>query len=52
MVKTGDIIENPITGEKIRFLQTAEDTGGSLLQLPLVVKPCGLVAAAHIHPTQ
>ena len=52
MIKTGDVIENPITGETIEFLQTAEDTGGALLQLMLTVKPGGFVAAPHIHPKQ
>ncbi len=52
MLKRGDVIENPITGEKMEFLQTSEDTDGSLLQLILTVKPNGFVAAAHIHPIQ
>jgi quercetin dioxygenase-like cupin family protein len=52
MVKRGDVIENPITGEKIEFLQTSEDTDGSLLQLSLTVKPDGIIAAPHIHPIQ
>jgi mannose-6-phosphate isomerase-like protein (cupin superfamily) len=52
MIKKGDIIENPITGEKMEFLQTAEDTGGSLLKIMLTVKPNGFVAAPHIHPMQ
>jgi quercetin dioxygenase-like cupin family protein len=52
MVKTGDVIENPITGERVEFLQTAEDTGGELLQFRLVVQPGGFVTAQHIHPSQ
>jgi quercetin dioxygenase-like cupin family protein len=52
MIKTGDIIENPITSEKMEFLQTAEDTNGALLQVALLVKPGGFVAAPHIHPVQ
>ena len=52
MVRKSDRIENPITGETIIFLQNAEDTQGSLLQLELQVKPGGFVAAPHIHPEQ
>lgn len=52
MAKRGDVIENPITGERMQFVQTAEDTDGGLLQLMLTVKPKGFVAAAHIHPIQ
>jgi quercetin dioxygenase-like cupin family protein len=52
MIKTGDVIENPITGERVEFLQTAEDTGGELLEFRLTVRPGGFVTAPHIHPSQ
>lgn len=52
MVPKGDVIENPITGERIRFLKTAHDTNGKLLQLELFVGPRGFVAAEHVHPRQ
>jgi hypothetical protein len=50
MARKGDVIENPITGEKIVFLQTAIDTNGEILEFDLFVKPGGYVAAEHIHP--
>jgi quercetin dioxygenase-like cupin family protein len=52
MKKAIDIITNPITGEKMEFLQTAQDTCGTLLQIMLTVQPGGFVAAPHIHPLQ
>lgn len=52
MAKAGDIIEHPVTGEKVIFRKTAQDTGGELLQADLIVKPHGFVAAEHIHPLQ
>jgi uncharacterized cupin superfamily protein len=52
MIKTGDIIENPITVEKIQFLQTGEDTKGVQLKKKLMVKPDSFVVAPHIHPVQ
>ena len=52
MVKKGDRINNPITGETILFKQTARDTAGSLLQFELLVKTGGFAAAPHIHPKQ
>jgi len=52
MVKKGDRINNPITGETIIFQQTAKDTAGSLLQFNFLIKPGGFVAAPHIHPIQ
>ena len=52
MAKAGDVIEHPITGEKMVFRQTAQDTNGELLQIDLFVDPHGFVAAEHIHPSQ
>lgn len=52
MAKAGDVIVNPVTGERIVFLQTAQETGGELLQADLFVKPGGFVAAEHVHPHQ
>lgn len=52
MAKAGDVINNPITGERITFLKTAKDTGGSLLQFELVAQPGGFPVGAHTHPKQ
>jgi mannose-6-phosphate isomerase-like protein (cupin superfamily) len=50
MAKRGDVIEHPVTGERITFLQTAEETNGEYALLDLHVKPHGFVAAPHVHP--
>ena len=52
MAKRGKIIENPITGERMEFIQTSEDTEGGLLQLMLTVKPKGYIGVPHVHPYQ
>jgi quercetin dioxygenase-like cupin family protein len=52
MAKSGEIIEHPVTGEKLIFRQTAQETAGALLQGELIVQPHGFVAAEHIHPKQ
>ncbi|MFN8440348.1 MAG: cupin domain-containing protein [Caldilineaceae bacterium] len=52
MVKSGDILEHPVTGEKIVFRKTAGDTSGELLQAELTLLPGAFVAAEHIHPLQ
>jgi mannose-6-phosphate isomerase-like protein (cupin superfamily) len=39
MARPGDTIENPITGERIIFLQTIEDTGGELLRFEFAASP-------------
>ena len=52
MAKAGDILEHPVTGERIIFRKTAKDTGGELLQAEVIMKPHGFVAAEHVHPVQ
>ncbi len=52
MVHKGDCINNPVTGERIEFLQTSEDTDGGLLQILRTVKHGGYVGASQIHPVQ
>jgi mannose-6-phosphate isomerase-like protein (cupin superfamily) len=46
----GDVVEHPVTGERITFLETAEETNGEYALLELHVKPHGFVAAPHVHP--
>ncbi len=52
MIRTGDTIENPVTGERLRFLKTSRDTGGESVVVEVTVQPDGFVAAAHVHPNQ
>jgi quercetin dioxygenase-like cupin family protein len=52
MIHAGDMLENPITGERLLFRKTSSDTGGEAVILETFVKPDGFVAAAHVHPYQ
>ena len=52
MAKSGDILEHPVTKERIVVLKTAGDTGGELFQMELTLQPGGFVAGEHIHPLQ
>jgi quercetin dioxygenase-like cupin family protein len=52
MIRTGDTIHNPVTGERITFLATSADTDGEAVVIETVVQPRGFVAAAHVHPSQ
>jgi quercetin dioxygenase-like cupin family protein len=52
MAHTGQIIENPVSGERIEFLRTAADTGGELLEIELTLAADGRVPGAHVHPEQ
>jgi quercetin dioxygenase-like cupin family protein len=52
MIRTGDTLHNPVTGEIIRFVKAAADTGGEYVLIEVVVEPNGAVAAAHVHTYQ
>ena len=52
MARTGEIIHNPTSGERIEFLRTAADTGGDLLEFEMELSPDGRVPGAHVHPEQ
>jgi len=52
MIRTGDTIENPVTGERLVFHKTTADTNGEAVVVECFVQPDGAVAAAHVHPFQ
>ena len=52
MIRKGDRLENPITGEVLIFHRTSHDTGGEAVLVETIVRPDGFVAAAHVHPHQ
>lgn len=52
MIRAGDTIENPVTGETLVFEKTAAETDGEYVRFECIVQPSGFVAAAHVHPFQ
>jgi quercetin dioxygenase-like cupin family protein len=52
MIRAGDTIENPVTGERIVFRKTSRETNGEAVVIEAFVQPSGFVAAAHVHPNQ
>ena len=52
MIRAGDTIENPVTGERIVFRQTSAETNGEAVVIECFVEPSGFVAKAHVHPSQ
>jgi quercetin dioxygenase-like cupin family protein len=52
MIRVGDSIENPVTGERLVFRKTSRETGGQAVVIETFVQPNGFVAAAHVHPSQ
>lgn len=47
-----ETIYNPRTGQSMRFLQTAADTGGTLLRIETRNPPTATPEPAHVHPRQ
>lgn len=52
MALAGQEIVNPEIGERMRFIQTAADTQGALLETEQWLAPGGAVAIRHVHPEQ
>src|SRR5262245_3623035 len=50
MSKAGDVIENPVTGERAVVRIGTEQTGGELLVVDLYIRPGGAVMGEHLHP--
>ena len=48
----GDVIENPVTGETMRFVLTGRETRGELLRIDMLVGPGGFATGEHVHPSQ
>jgi mannose-6-phosphate isomerase-like protein (cupin superfamily) len=52
MIRKGDRLENPVTGEILIFHRTSRETDGEAVLVETIVRPDGFVAAAHLHPHQ
>jgi quercetin dioxygenase-like cupin family protein len=52
MAFTGQVLDNPISGERITFRRTAADTDGEVLAIDLELSPDGHVPGTHVHPLQ
>ena len=50
MARAGQTVENPATGERVTFVQTAADSGGELLVMDDVWPRPGHRAVEHVHP--
>lgn len=50
MAYPGQILDNPVSGERMAFRKTAAETGGRSLTLDLYLTPDGHVPATHVHP--
>jgi quercetin dioxygenase-like cupin family protein len=52
MIIPGQTLENPVTGERFTFTDTAATTGGELLAFDFGLRPGGAVPIPHVHPIQ
>jgi quercetin dioxygenase-like cupin family protein len=52
MITPGQTLENPVTGERFTFTQTASTTDGELLAFDFALRPGGAVPLPHVHPIQ
>jgi quercetin dioxygenase-like cupin family protein len=52
MAYAGQILENPLSGERFVFRKTAADTNGELLEFDLHLAPAGQVPGKHVHRYQ
>ncbi len=53
MVSAGDVMDNPVSGQRLIFRKTARDTAGDLLEVESVyTKPTPHRPPAHFHPLQ
>ena len=52
MITPGQTLENPVTGERFTFTDTASSTNGELLAFDFALRPGGAVPIPHVHPIQ
>ena len=52
MITPGQALQNPVTGERFTFIETAATTDGELLSFELGLRPGGAVPLPHVHPVQ
>jgi quercetin dioxygenase-like cupin family protein len=52
VIRTGDTITNPVTGESVTFRRTSADSDGELVIAEVTLERGGSAAGVHVHPSQ
>src|SRR4051812_151146 len=52
MIAAGQTVENPVTGERLTFHETALETQGEYVRFEAEIAPGGTLASTHLHPHQ
>ncbi|HEX7084249.1 MAG TPA: cupin domain-containing protein [Gaiellaceae bacterium] len=51
-MKSGDAVENPVTGVRVVWRKTSAETGGLAVVAEVLLPPNGHVPFLHVHPRQ
>jgi mannose-6-phosphate isomerase-like protein (cupin superfamily) len=51
-IQPGDVLANPVTGERFTFIETAASSDGALLAFELDLRAGGGAPMPHVHPIQ
>ena len=52
MIAAGQTVENPVTGERLTFLETGRETDGEYVRFEAEILPGGTLPSPHTHPNQ
>jgi quercetin dioxygenase-like cupin family protein len=52
MARSGEVLNHPVTAERIVWRKVAADTGGRMIEADLYAAPGAAPAAEHVHPQQ
>ena len=52
MIRSGDVLHNPVTHETVHVVRSAAETGGEYVLVDVRLEPDAFVAAKHVHPFQ
>ncbi|MDZ4277514.1 MAG: cupin domain-containing protein [Dehalococcoidia bacterium] len=52
MARAGDVIDNPVRGERIVFSRTAQETNGEVLEFAFIMTPHVTPVLEHVHLQQ
>jgi mannose-6-phosphate isomerase-like protein (cupin superfamily) len=52
VASSGDVIENPVTGQHLKFLVCGSDSDGELFRAEGTFPPRGFAGVEHVHPKQ
>jgi mannose-6-phosphate isomerase-like protein (cupin superfamily) len=52
VAESGDLLDNPVAGFRLRLVRTSADTDGELLEMEATYRPSSTPPLEHFHPNQ